>query len=581
MKNWRQFISTIFTFLLLSNSLWAQAQQQQQHSFVFVNQLGFTPKAPKFFVVTSPSTNEFQIITRSRDPKVVYTGKLSHVDADLSDAWVGDFSAVQDEGCYHILVGGEAVAPGRLVTIYSDIYKNPLQTLFHYYPVQRCGDSDTGWHTPCHTNDAKRVDNGEHVDVAGGWHQSCDLRKWTFGTVFGLMGLSELELIQKPRWGLGQIEDELRWGNKFFQHMVQTNGAVMDHVVVPLGWGAERDLYANDAPLTTAFNVMTGEAMTARVFKDKDPAYSKQCLAVAERIWKHLTSPNYPTTKYNPPVVPKYHEWLPGFFSQTYSGSALGEGSALLAATAMYRATMQTNWLNEAALRATALTKLQVGGDVEKDLAAACFHEGPGKTTFACASYDGWFGPIGLCEIVQLMPNHPDAPLWRAAVERIVKQQLTIARRNAWGLIASYWYSENPGGGRGAGTGFYRYFYPNPPIGVNQEILAAALFLLRAKEITGDPFCAAIAQRQVDFVLGANPAMASTVEGLGRNQPERLVNVGEFFPPVPQIPGAVMTGMCGDQLDNPMPFTPGLQCEYDMPSNALLMWVMSELAQVK
>ncbi len=568
-----------FTLLFLLGGLTLNLSAQTgQRSLLFVNHLGFLPKSPKFFVVTNPSTNEFQILRRARAQSVAYTGKLVHVDSDLGDAWVGDFSALEEENNYYILVGGYGVAPGWMVTIYSGIYQTPLHTLYNYYPEQRCGDSDTGWHTPCHTNDAKRADTGEHVDVTGGWHQSCDLRKWTFGTVFGLFGLSELKMLHAPRWDRGQIEEELRWGNAFFLKMVQTNGALMDHVVVPLGWGAERDVYANDAPLSTAFNVMTGEALVSRVFHDKDPAYSKKCLEIAERIGRYLNSTNYPKTQYNPPIVPKYHEWLPGFFSQTYTGSALGEGAGLLASTAMFRATSATNWLEDAARRATALTKLQVGGDVATNLSAACFYVSPGKTSFACASYDGWFGPIGLCEALELMPKHPDAPLWRTAVERIAKQQCIVANRNPWGLIASYWYAEKVQGGHPGGSGYYRYFYPDPPIGVNQEILAAALFLLRAEKITGNPMCHTIACRQVDFVIGGNPAMVSTVEGLGRNQPERLVNVGEFFPPVPQIPGAVMTGMCGDPMDNPMGFTPGLQCEYDMPSNALLMWVLTELS---
>ena len=96
--------------------------------------------------------------------------------------------------------------------------------MFNYFPTQRCGDSPTGWHAPCHLDDARRVDTGEHVDLAGGWHQSCDLRKWMFGTPFGLVGLSQLGLLKNPRWDRGQIADELRWGNRYFHHMVRPDG---------------------------------------------------------------------------------------------------------------------------------------------------------------------------------------------------------------------------------------------------------------------------------------------------------------------------------------------------------------------
>ena len=31
--------------------------------------------------------------------------------------------------------------------------------------LQRCGNSITGWHSPCHIADGRRIDTGEHVDV--------------------------------------------------------------------------------------------------------------------------------------------------------------------------------------------------------------------------------------------------------------------------------------------------------------------------------------------------------------------------------------------------------------------------------
>ena len=97
--------------------------------------------------------------------------------------------------------------------------------------------------------------------------------------------------------------------------------------------------------------------------------------------------------------------------------------------------------------------------------------------------------------------------------------------------------------------------------------------------MTGDPRCFPVAYRQVDWVLGCNPVDTSTVEGVGRNQPERLINGDEFFPPVPQIPGAVMTGAVGDAKDDLAAFRGGVEGEYDMPPTSMLMWAMLELAE--
>mgnify|MGYP001263500744 CR=1 FL=1 len=107
-----------------------------------------------------------------------------------------------------------------------------------------------------------------------------------------------------------------------------------------------------------------------------------------------------------------------------------------------------------------------------------------------------------------------------------------------------------------------------------------ALFLLRAHKITGNRRYRDIAYRQLDWILGCNPFDASTVEGVGRNQPERLINTDEFFPPTPQIPGAVMTGICGTQEDEPAELGLGSDVEYDMPPTSLLMWLLVELQEI-
>ncbi len=140
--------------------------------------------------------------------------------------------------------------------------------------------------------------------------------------------------------------------------------------------------------------------------------------------------------------------------------------------------------------------------------------------------------------------------------------------------------------GRPGGTARYRYFfrYQGPKgsivLGPNHDILGSALFLLRAHRLTGRQRDFDVACRQIDWVLGCNPFDASTVEGVGLNQPLRFINGDEFFPPTPQIPGAVMTGIQGDADDNPEPFGNNCSTEYDMPPTAMLMWMLSELSSI-
>ena len=104
----------------------------------------------------------------------------------------------------------------------------------------------------------------------------------------------------------------------------------------------------------------------------------------------------------------------------------------------------------------------------------------------------------------------------------------------------------------------YRYYAGE----FNGSLIAMLAFLHRSAAILEEPAYAAIAQRQLDWILGNNPFDRSSVEGVGYNQWEH-VKTGEFFPPTPQIPGAVNTGS---------------NSEYDLPLCGSLLGVLSLIA---
>ena len=74
---------------------------------------------------------------------------------------------------------------------------------------------------------------------------------------------------------------------------------------------------------------------------------------------------------------------------------------------------------------------------------------------------------------------------------------------------------------------------------------------------------------------------ASTVEGVSRNQPQRLLNTNEFNPKTPQIPGAVMTGIAGFlETDEPV-VKINLANEYDMPATSFMLMLLIRLQQLE
>jgi hypothetical protein len=81
--------------------------------------------------------------------------------------------------------------------------------------------------------------------------------------------------------------------------------------------------------------------------------------------------------------------------------------------------------------------------------------------------------------------------------------------------------------------------------------------------------------------LGVNPFGASTVTGVGRNQPKLYVT-GAFRPATPLIRGGVMNGIGGTDGDEPE-LAPGSYntCEYWTPMVAYTMWLMAELSSLR
>ncbi len=565
-------------------SLSKKTDDLPKKGMIFINHLGFHRDLSKFFVITDPSADTF-VVRRAHmnrvnsNGEIVYSGSLFLVDRDLGQGWVGDFSSLRNEGTY-VIQCGQALS--QIVTISSRIYEYPLRILLNFINTQRCGDTSDGWNSPCHINDGISSETGENIDVSGGWHQSCDLRKWTIGTIYGLPGLASYALHASTPWSRERVLEEIHWGNKYFHKMVRKDGGLMDYVTSPPSFTLQRTVQVTDAPPTTSFLFIFSQAMISRVFKSSDPDYSDSCLALAERVWNYLRSPTAMDRIYSPPPGNDHPEIFEYMFMDVNPGSSNWHGYAILAATGMLEATGGPVWEERAVFHANELVKMQFVGEEGDDLLDGCFIMGSGHNGIRSNNYEPqeYIGPFGLCRLISLCPGHKDSARWSRAVEKSADRLLRTASRNPWGLVAPYAFNSPSKDTRSDGSGFYSYFYHYMwSLGSNMRLLGCALFLIHAAAVTARDKFLETACRQIDWIIGCNPLNRSTVEGIGRNQPERLMNTFQFFPPVPQIPGAVMTGIPGDEMDNPREFAGGTEAEYDMPGTGLLMWIMGELSK--
>ncbi len=561
---------------------------------ILINHVGFLPDSPKYCVIPQPPEKTFTI-HRMKDCvwTPVQEGTLSEGGLGLEPGWIGEFTSLQEEGIYQVRCGGRQ---SRCFVVWRRVYDAPLRILYSYFPWQRCGDSLTGWAAPCHLDDGRIAETGAHRDLAGGYHQSCDLRKWISLEVIGLLGLTHFGQMQSPRWDNGCIAEELRWGSDYYQKLVREDGGMLDSVFIPLGWGP-RDFYLSDSPPPAMWSTIRHQALLATYFQPRDAAYSEKCKQVALRVWQYMTATKPQYEKYQAPALPPLgHDGLNGWYAGFYPGSSLDLAHRLCAAVALYRITNEPALLQDAAQSASALVDLQVAPAATGSNQDACFWEGPDHNKLEASGFWHASGPLGLCELLELKPDHPDSARWRKAVERIAEQYRSSSQLNPWGLVATHWSLQDqpvslpptPASGASRGIseiysggnlkpqdagGPNRYIvYQYRPYGYNGPIAAAGVFLRHAAALTEKDEYRHVAQRQMDWILGCNPYDASAVEGVGYNQPLRGF-YGEFFPPTPQIPGAVSTGLTSGSI---LMQNSGFANEYDMPIVGLVLWLMTE-----
>jgi hypothetical protein len=234
--------------LIMCGIVTAGGSMEAAETPILVNHAGLVPAAGKYCVVRGSDPSDFEVVDVATQ-KTALKGRLSAIQGDFGAFLVGDFSALKTAGTYEVRT---AKARSQSFRIGPDVYADALKSTIRYFSVQRCGASKTGYHAPCHTDDGKRLDNGKHQDVSGGWHDACDVRKWVVATVDGLLGLAAVAEVLKPDWDQGRIIEEMRWGNQYFLKMQEPAGYLMNYCGGDDGnrW-TDNTVSADDRPIHT------------------------------------------------------------------------------------------------------------------------------------------------------------------------------------------------------------------------------------------------------------------------------------------------------------------------------------------
>ena len=198
---------------------------------IFINQVGYLTRGTKKFVVESnidPLQPAFYIRNTVSGTRS-FQGKLEETNGDFGRYWTGDFTEFCTPGTYVIDVhidthqGYQSGRSSEIITIKDDVYQTLLTKGLECFALQRCGPSTTGYHAPCHLDDGVRADNGQFLDVVGGWHDASDLLKWSY-TISGLLGLLEIAENSPSPQMMARIYEEVKWGNLYFQKLQDPQG---------------------------------------------------------------------------------------------------------------------------------------------------------------------------------------------------------------------------------------------------------------------------------------------------------------------------------------------------------------------
>jgi hypothetical protein len=273
-----------------------------------------------------------------KNPREISGWNLWYREADLPALSAGD---------YHLRVewqGRPVKSPPFRVERNRMINKTaPLAAYFFY--AQRCGTGVPGWHGPCHLDDA-RMPDGRRIDLTGGWHDAGDYNKYNGYTPLAVYALSKLARSPAARlaaWPGDQPSplEEALWGARWLQKCQDpSTKKIFGRVFSGFSfWGipeAETDNVpgtGDDRPvdiLEWNENEMTAASWASLFLATGDSTW----LTLAQDLWK----------------VVEEHD--PG-------ANFVQRSKRLLAAVELFRATSESQYLQQGQTDAAVLLSLQ------------------------------------------------------------------------------------------------------------------------------------------------------------------------------------------------------------------------------
>ena len=537
-----------------------------------INHIGFHTTAVKRVLLHGSGYSHFDVqdmqeveqeqFSKRENWKTVFTGQLESAQSGLGDFLVGDFSDLTRPGTYRITVN-DAEHWSYQFTISDRAFDNLSFLFLDFIHNWRSGDHGLHWRDPSNLDDAVRSDNGEQIDVTGGWYDAGDLRKWMVHTNLPLSGF--LDIYTKKRLKRNAFSEEKISGNDF---------------ITESAWALEFMLKMQDPDTGMFFEDVAGGG-SARETDDLSWWYENHAGCVADNSENHFTD-NMSSSgdertvrvRYNP--IANYTTIYLLLKAARIIGTLLPELSeqcrhAALKGWHFMTGKQKSNdafhtWTSVIAWKLMAALEIYSAGELSEDDLKMYTDD---LLDLQSPVHGFWFmnkernDPyrgilhsaqplIALAMVHDLFPGKKIAEKIKASLSLCSEQYVIPATGTSPFRIMPYGFYFAP-----ASDEIYRFFskdlcfrffMPDNSAqklnhGLNGHWMSWSHAMALASRILNSDKLADLAWAQIYWALGNNPAMASLVTGAGYNNP---MPHSRFLGP---YPGGFMSGFIGDVND--------------------------------
>ena len=153
-----------------------------------------TPSAPKPGMYVNGAFNSISQVYK-------FGSNTDSVATSTEALYRADFTSLTTPGKYFVVIGTDTSASFLIET---GIYNSIFETALKFFGIQRCGNTKSQLHAPCHLKDGSAVGH----DLTGGWHDCGDHFKVSETVAYATYVLSTTYLVYEDK-----AED--RYGNSY------------------------------------------------------------------------------------------------------------------------------------------------------------------------------------------------------------------------------------------------------------------------------------------------------------------------------------------------------------------------------